>query len=100
MPLEVLGGPWGDLRGGMGVLGRSLGVLGGSLGGTWCPWWVLGGPLGDPWESLGGPWEVVGESLGDTGGPKGTSGVSFGALFRVLGRYKIIEKPLVFIAFS
>ena len=56
--------------------------------------------MGDPWESSGGPWVVVGESLGDTGGPKGTSGVSFGALFRVLGRYKIIEKPFVFIDFS
>ena len=117
---DPLGRPWGILGGQKSALGSPWGSLGGPGGSHGGPWEVLGGSWGilgrylvslvGPWGSLGGSLGALGGSLGGRWGvlgghgvpreSRGTSGVSFGALFRVLGRYKIIEKPSFFIDFS
>ena len=51
--------------------------------------------LGGPWSSLGG----TRPSLGRTEGPRGTPWRRLGPPKRVQSHFKIIEKPLVFIAF-
>ena len=98
--LGVHGGPWGSLGGPWGVLWGSWGGPWGSLGSPW-------GPLGGPWGSLGrslgilgGPWGHQGVLGGTLGVPKGVLGSLGGALLELLGQREIIEKPLVFIAFS
>ena len=78
-----LGLPWG-------FLGRSSGAFGGLPGN-------LRGPSVGPEAGLGTPWAIVGSPSGDLGGIPGSHREASGGS---RGDLKIIEKQLVFIAFS
>ena len=88
-------------------LAGALGVPGGPLAIPGCCWAVPGGrwrvpegSLGESGGSLEVPWGLPGGTLGSLGGRWGFFGGPFGRISAFLAALEIIEKPMVFVAFS